>query len=94
MPFASLVKDIHFLSYHVGIDHVEINAVVLFEEYLPLGTPVVVSGNRDDFLYRNIHFEDSSHAEDMHLKVFGLREQFHFENKVLSDHLALNKERN
>ena len=60
IPLAILVEHEHLLRHVVSIDHVQINAVVLFEEASPRGAPVVIRSDGNDLLDRNILFKDTA----------------------------------
>ena len=54
LPFTLLVKDVHFFGQLIGIDHFEVEAIMLLEEALPLGAPIVSGCHWYDLLDWNI----------------------------------------
>lgn len=55
VPLAILVEQEHLLRVRVGINHVQVEALMLLEEWTPRGSaPVVVLGDGNDLVDRHI----------------------------------------
>ena len=63
LPRAILVKEVHLLGNLVGVDHVEIEALVLLEPEEGGGAPVVVWGDRDHVLDWHVDLLDTVQGE-------------------------------
>ena len=84
-PLTILVEHIHLLGDVIGVNHVQVNALILLEEELPRGAPVVVRGDWDDLLHGDIELVHTAHSQDMHVKVACLGIKLHAQHEGLVD---------
>ena len=95
IPFSILVKDEHFFGVAVGVDHVEVQALVLLEEWTPSRrTPIVVLRNGNHLVHRHVHSLHSAELKSIELQKTLLRIELHPQDKALVSHARLNQERN
>ena len=84
IPLAALVEQVHLLRVHVGVNHVEVEAVVLLAEAFPRGRVVVVLCDRNELLDRHIDLGDAAELQRVELQEIGVREELETEHKPLS----------
>ncbi len=84
-PLPILVENVHLLGDVIGVDHVQVDALILLEEELPRGAPVVVGGDGDDLLHGDIELVHTAHSQDVHVEVAGLGVKLHAQHEGLVD---------
>ena len=80
VPLTVLSEHKHLLRHVIGIDHVEVDDSVLFEEAGPRGAPVVVGGDGDELLHGDPEFVHTAKAQNVQLQVAGCGEQLQLQH--------------
>ena len=82
VPFAILIEHVHLPGIAVCIDHVQIQALMLFAPELPRSRPVVVPGYWDHVRHWHVQSVNSTHPQNFDLHQLSLRVKLHLENEV------------
>ena len=93
LPLAILVKHIHLLRAWVGVDHIQVQALILLEEGTPGGrAPVVVLGDWDDLVHGHIQSLHSAELQSIELKKLSFWIQLHPKDEALISEASLEEE--
>ena len=94
IPFSSLVEDVHFFGQMVGVDHIKVEAIMLFHKAFPLSAPIVCGCHRYNLLNWNIDLHHAKESESMKSEELGFWEHFHFKDELFICEISLNLEWN
>ena len=92
VPLTLLIEDVHFLGDLIGIDHVEVQSVVLLEPESPRCGPVIVGSDRDDLLNGNPVLLHTAQTQDVHLEIASVGIELHLQHEVLRVHARFDEE--
>ena len=83
MPFTAFIEHIHLFGVNIGVDHVQVQALVLLEEWSPGGrAPVVILSDWDNRLHWNVYGLDTVEFQCVKSEKFGFWVQLHPQDKA------------
>ena len=94
VPFAVFVKKVHLLCNAISVNHVQIQALVLFTPELPGCTPIIVLSDGNDVINLNVKGLNTVHAEYVDLKKVSLGVKLHFKHEIFPRESRLHKKWN
>ena len=84
VPLAVLVEQEHLFRVRVRVDHIEIKALVLLEEWLEAGgAPVIVLCNRNHLACGHEESLNAAELQSIELNEISLRVELHSEDEAL-----------
>ena len=94
VPLAVLVKHEHLLRVRVRVHHVQVQALVLLEEWPPgCSAPVVVFGDRDHLADWHVRRFDTRQLQSIKLEKTSFGIELHAQNEALWSEASLDQER-
>ena len=93
MPFTTLIEHVHLFGVYIGIDHVQVQALVLLEEGPPRGrAPVIVLRDRDNLVHWYEDGLNTAEFECVKPEESGIRVELHSQDKAFVGKARLDQE--
>ena len=84
MPLTTFIEQVHLFAVNIGVDHVQVKALVLLEERSKgERAPVIILRDRDHLFHWNVNGLNTAEFQCVKSQKFGLRVELHPQNEAL-----------
>ena len=93
MPFTTFIEHVHLLAVNIGVDHVQVQALMLLEERSPRGrAPIVVPRDWDHLVHWNVNGLNTAEFQCVESQELGFRIELHSQDKAFRSKCRFDQE--